>query len=234
MNTLTMAIILFALIGTASCKKNIQHEDPKQSIPLLKTQAAGLVQTQWPSSEDPGFPFYARIEPTPPHFYHNGEYAAIVFYRPPSSIPPSFNLLTMFNPPAVFAAPSSVQGTNLWNGMPGTGAPRIVTSSATGDVHIWFVPYNALQNVMNHLPGFLTITQLSAIPGILHGHAEQFNEVNHPHPLPPQMGGGGHPVPKLALSATGKIDEGGSFHLTISGHQKAGEWVRKMTASFMN
>jgi hypothetical protein len=175
---------------------------------------AGVVQTTFPSAEDPGGPFYARIDPAPPHVFDDGTHAAIVFYRGPEGIPPGFDLLGFFDVPGAFAVQSNVQGTNFWNGAPLVGSPRMSHSRELGTVPVWFVPAGAVHAQIATGDG-LTIADLEAMEP-LKGAATHFREVLHPHALPPEAGGGGHPVPKLNLTARGSLEDGRRFTLTIT------------------
>jgi len=174
----------------------------------------GLVRTTWPSAEDPGPPFYARIEPAPPHVYSDGEWAAIVFYRDPGCVPGGFNLLSFFDAPAAFGCPLTVHGASLWQGAALSGAPKIVTSSGDGEVPVWFAPVGAIQQALQD--NVLTIGELAGLAGLLVGHADHLNETLHPAPLPPELGGGGHPNPKLILNAHGTLEDGRRFKLHIT------------------
>jgi hypothetical protein len=187
----------------------------------------GLVQTNWPSAEDPGLPYYAWIEPAPPHVFDDGEWAAIVFYRDPACVPAGFNLLQFFDVPAAFGCPHLVQGTHLWHGEPFNGSPKIATSS--GAAIVWFVPAAVIAQAIQD--GELTIGKLAGLEGLLVGQAQQFNEVLHPHPLPPEMGGGGHPNPKLVQNAQGQLEDGRRFNLHIT-HLKDTEGVESVQIRF--
>jgi hypothetical protein len=65
-------------------------------------------------------------------------------------------------------------------------------------VPVWFVPVAAINQAIQD--GELTIGEMVGLEGLLVGQAQQFNEVLHPHPLLPEMGGGGHPNPFLSES----------------------------------
>lgn len=188
------------------------------AITVARPQAAvigdGPTRTTFPSAEDPGAPFYARIDPEPPYILDDGEWAAVIFYRDPGCVPPDFNLLSFFDPPAAFACPLTIHGALLWEGEPQIGAPKIALSSGNGAVPVWFVPVGAVQQAMQD--GVLTIGELAGLEGRLVGYADQFNEVLHPHPLPPELGGGGHPSPKLIVNAQGQLDDGRSFSLNVT------------------
>ena len=94
------------------------------------------------------------------------------------------------------------------------GAPKIAQTSGNGAVPVWFVPMEEINQITQD--GDLTIAELGEMDGLLIGYADQFNETLHPHPLPPQMGGGGHPNPKLVLDAKGQLEDGRQFNLHIT------------------
>jgi hypothetical protein len=176
---------------------------------------AGLVRTTWPSGEDPGLPYYVRTEPMPPHIYDDGEWAVFVFYRDPGCVPADFNLLSFFDIPAAFGCSLTVHGSHLWQGAPFSAPPKIVTVTGDGAVPVWFAPAAAVESATQD--GALTIGELAGLDGLLVGYAAQFNETLHPHPLPPELGGGGgHPNPKLILDANGQLNDGRQFHLHIT------------------
>lgn len=172
-----------------------------------------LVRTNWPSAEDPGPPFYARTDHVPPFVFNDGEWAAIVFYRDPGCVPASFNLIQFFDPPAAFGCGLVTNGYSLWQ-VAMTGAPKIAKTDGNGAVPVWFVPMEAVSQVMQD--GDLTISELEEIDGLVVGYADQYNETLHPHSLPPEFGGGGHPTPKLILDAKGQLEDGRQFSLHIT------------------
>jgi hypothetical protein len=173
----------------------------------------GLVRTDWPSAEDPGPPFYARTDHVPPFVFNDGEWAAIVFYREPSCVPANFNLIQFFDPPAAFGCAPVTHGYSLWQEAM-TGAPKIAKTNGSGAVPVWFVPVEAVNQVTQD--GDLTINELEGVDGLLVGYADQFDETLHPHTLPPELGGGGHPNPKLILNAKGQLEDGRQFNLHIT------------------
>lgn len=186
------------------------------SLMAAPATSAGLVRTTWPSGEDAGPPFYARVEPVPPHVLIVDGWAVIPFYRDPSCVPKDFNLLSFFDPPAVFACPLVVEGFSLRTDEPLVGAPKIANSWGMGSVPFWFIPAGAMFDALQD--GTLTIGELASIPGRLTGYATRFNEVHHPSaaPLPPPLGGGGHPVPKLIQNAQGTLEGDRSFHFELT------------------
>lgn len=170
----------------------------------------GLVRTEFPSAEDPGFPFYARINNFSPHVLDNGEWAAIYFYRDPNCVPADFNLLTFFDF-AAFGCPLQVEGFDLWEVEPLSGPPKIAISSGTGAVPVWFVPVGVLNRAIQD--GVLTIGELAGLEGLLVGTADHFNEMHHPTP---ELGIGGHPNPKIIMNAHGQLEDGRRFDLHIT------------------
>lgn len=180
-------------------------------LPPVAAAHGGLVRTHFPA-EEPGPPFYARIEPHPPYFFVDGEWAGIVFYREPGCVPGGFNLLQFFDL-AAFGCPLTVHGIDIWKGEPFVGAPYRVETTGNGAVPVWFVPTDAAYQAMGD--GFLSIGELAGIAGRRVGYADQFEELLQPTPLPPEQGGGGNPVPKLILHASGALQNGGQFSLRI-------------------
>lgn len=182
----------------------------------------GLVRTSWPSAEDPGIPFYARVELLPPYIFNDGEWAAIIFYRDPGCVPTDFNLISVFDVPAAFACPHTVHGSSLWHGEPFNGAPKIINISGNDAVPVWFVPWDAVKDQAG-ADGELTIADLQQIEGRLVGYANQYTETLQPHP-DPAFGGGGHPNPKMIVNAQGQLEDGRQFKLHIS-------WVRDIVTA---
>jgi hypothetical protein len=173
-----------------------------------------LLRTTFPSPENPGPPFYARISDSPPHFFVDGEWAAIYFYRNPSCVPAGFNLLLFFDIPGAFACQLEVHGFDLWEVEPFSGPPKTEISSGNGAVPVWFVPIDVLNQAAQD--GELTIDELAGLEGLLVGTADRFNETHHPSPLPPELGGGGHPNPRLVMNAHGRLEDGRRFSLHIN------------------
>ena len=182
--------------------------------PQVSAAGSGLVRSEWPSATDPGPPFYARTNDVTQSVFHDDEWAAILFYRDPGCVPAAFNLVQFFDAPAAFGCAPTTQGSSLWQGEAFRGAPKIAAASDAGPVPVWFVPMDSMSQALQD--GVLTIGELAALDGLLVGYAEQFNETLHPHPLPPELGGGGHPNPKLILTAYGQLEDGRQFNLHIT------------------
>ena len=194
------------------------------ALAISQTAAAddGLVRTDWPSAEDPGMPFYARVELLPPYVFNDGEWAAIVFYREPGCVPADFNLITVFDFGRAFGCAHTVHGFSLWHGEMFNGAPKIIQIEGNGAVPVWFVPWEAVKD-RAHAGGSLTVADLQAIDGRLVGYADQYTEELQPH-ADPAIGGGGHPNPKMIVDAHGQLEDGRDFDLHIS-------WVRDVVRS---
>lgn len=175
----------------------------------------GLVRTEWPSAEDPGMPFYARVELLPPYIFNDGEWAAIVFYRDPACPQMTgFNLISVFDFANAFGCPHTVHGTSLWHGEMFNGAPKVIQIRGNGAVPVWFVPWDAVKDQARP-DGVLTREDLLAVEGRLVGYADRYAETLQPHP-DPAIGGGGHPNPKMIVDAQGQLEDGRPFRLHIT------------------
>jgi hypothetical protein len=210
---LRRSLILLGLsLAVAACERVATV--PADDLDAALAQGGGLIRSDWPSEEDPGPPFYARIEPVPPHVFMVDGWVVIPFYRDPDCIRRNFNLLLFFDPPAAFGCPLTVEGFSLRHGGSAEIPPKISHSQGTGAVPFWFIPAGAVLDAMQD--GMLTIGELTALVPLV-GYATHFNEVLHPHPLPPALGGGGgHPNPKIIINAHGMLMDGRrfQFHLT--------------------
>jgi hypothetical protein len=211
---IAMPIILVACEGTATAPLDTP-EAGSEPARADRIDAQALHRSVWPTAQDPGPPYYARVEPAAPHLYTVDGLAVIAFYRQPSCIPEDFNLLAFFDAPRAFGCPLTVNGFSLWEGEPFMGAPRASRAVGAGDVPFWFIPANAAAGAL--ADGVLTITELTAIDGRVVGHATLFTETLQPGPvpLPPPLGGGGHPVPKLSQVARGVLEDGRTFWYSL-------------------
>jgi hypothetical protein len=152
-------------------------------------------------------PFYARITTigTPDQIYQDGEWAAIVFYRPPACVPNAFNLLDFFDIPGAFSCgPPTTEGFAVWRSGPGKDpAPRQAVNRGLGAVPVWFVRSSELAAAISD--GVLTIVELEAMPSLMVGSASFFRQTLHPH--------GGANVPKTQFVASGELEDGRSFRV---------------------
>lgn len=206
-NSFILLAAMFALTGCTA--------DQHPTAPEVQTTSFDSpVRTTSPSAADPGLPYYARVEPAPPFVYHDDEWAAIVFYRDPSCVPGGFDLIRFFDAPAAFGCSQLVTANSMWKEGAFMGAPKVVKVSGSGAVPVWFFPTEVVLPAA--ADGVLTMTELRSLPNRLTGSASRYDEVVHPHPLPPSAGGGGHANPKLIITARGSLEDGRSFRLHMS------------------
>jgi hypothetical protein len=156
--------------------------------------------------EFPGPPYYARI--TRSFVVHTEEWAAVIFYREPSCIPPNFNLLNLFNPPAAFFCHVTGDGFALFDQVPPRTdlPPRLAKTFGLGAVPVAFVRWPELQAAM--ADGVLTKGELFGLPSLTVATATHFRETLEPTPL---FGMGGSQHPMLTLEASGE-----TFFLQVS------------------
>lgn len=171
------------------------------------------VRTEIPT-EDPGPPFYARVERQAVHTQivpHTDEWAAVVFYRSPQCVPADFNLMDLFHVPNAFFCDLTIDGFEIWrNGPPPIDpAPMMAVFRGLGSVPVWFVSWPALQAAV--ADDVLTIGDLQAMPSLMIGSATTFHETLHPT--------GGAVNPKLLINAQGTLTDGRTFHLMHSGQK---------------
>ena len=136
---------------------------------VLAVLAFGAVRTNYPSAQDPGPPFYARIEAG--FVIQDGTTAAIPFYRNPTCVRSNFNLLNLFDAPRAFGCALTVEGFDIWqNGPPPVDSTPIQSETrGLGAVPIWFVSWSELAGAMSvHV---LTIGELRALPSLRVGSA---------------------------------------------------------------
>jgi hypothetical protein len=222
---LRKSLILLGLsLAVAACERtttappDVMHAGEAAS--LSQAAGQGLVRTTFPSAEDPGIPFYARIYDD--YIAIVDGWAVVSFYRDPGCVPADFNLLAFFDVPAAFGCPHTVEGFSLWHGAPFAGSPKIVQTQGTGAVPYWFIPAEAVLEVIQD--GVLTIGELAALPGRLVGHASHFTETLHPDPDP--VGGGGHPIDKLIQNAHGTLTDGRRFQYHVASVDSGGQTIR--------
>ncbi len=152
--------------------------------------------------QDPGGPFYARIEYGLVH--HTDDWAAIAFYRDPACVPATFNLLRFFDVPRAFGCPLLVHGFVVYEtAMPGATP---IESRMQGDhVTVVFVPWDALSAAI--ADNKLFMPELMALPHLT-GTATFFEETQHPT--------GGAQQSMLELNAFGFLEDGRSFHYQVT------------------
>jgi len=147
-------------------------------------------------------PFYARVER--PFTVHTDEWAAIVFYRPPSCVRAGFNLLDFFDiPGAFFCVPLTVEGWEMRKTDDPFAAPFQSELHGLGAVPVWLVHWTEMDAAL--ADGILTMSELAGLPSLLIGSAHTFNETLQPIPtrLPS----------RLIMDAQGQLADGRRFRL---------------------
>jgi hypothetical protein len=164
-------------------------------------------------------PAYARIagpavDGGVEEVFHDDEWAAIPFYRPPACVRPEFNLLLFFDIPAVFGCgPPTVSMSTIWRNGPGIdAAPIQVRVEGLGAVPVWFASWPELQAAI--ADGNLTIGELAALPSLLVGSASFYSETIHPTQAAN--------VPFLQFVARGTLQDGRRFHVEATRSGGAG------------
>lgn len=162
-------------------------------------------------------PFYARLSQNPSlgafdqEILHDGQWAAIPFYRDPACIPADFNLLEFVDgtPDPVyglrpFGCALAVEGFELWKNGPGLDTAPIHSRLRGLDaVEIWFVSWPALSAEVED--GQLTIGELSSMTSLRRGTATLFSETLHP--------AGPSNAHNISLEALGYTEDGARFLL---------------------
>jgi hypothetical protein len=124
-------------------------------------------------------PFYARIGRG--EIYHDGEWAAIAFYRPPACVPTGFNLLDFMDIPAAFGCGDPARPYLIGFGIFEGDAPIQSKLQLAPDqtIPVWFVRWSELEAAV--ADDNLTIAELAALPsGVLRGEATFYTETLHP------------------------------------------------------
>lgn len=149
--------------------------------------------TQTFPGESPGHPAYARTLPA--SVIHTDQWAAVPFYRLPTSVPEDFNLLQFFDVPRSFGCPLTVSG-RLVTESP-EALPKVVVTRGR-DIPVWFASWPEVQAAMSD--GVLTIEELSALGSLVVGTADLYQELLRPNEL-------------VVVNARGTLADGRSFRL---------------------
>lgn len=145
-------------------------------------------------------PFYAR-------FLGNEEWTAVIFYRPPSCVPTTFNLLDFFDGAAGACGPATTDGFGIFSNTPNpVGAPTQLKLQGLGAVPVWFVRTAEIDNAA--ADNVLTIQEIAALPSLTIGKATSYSEVLHPYEAVK--------VSKITVVASGTLSDGRSFQLQVT------------------
>ncbi len=153
-------------------------------------------------------PFYARVER--PFSYHTDEWAAIVFYRPPSCVPADFNLLDLFDVPAAFSCgPLNTEGWEMRKDLGDPfAAPFQSVIQGLGAVPIWLVSWSDMQAAL--ADDVVTKAELLTLPSLLIGTAYAYEEMLQPIPTR---------VPaRVVIDAQGTVADGRRFMYHYNSH----------------
>jgi hypothetical protein len=172
-------------------------------VATTTTMAQSPKRLEFPG-DVPGPPIYAQISdvaPFGPEYYHTDDWAAVVFHRDPTCVPPGYNLLDGFDIPDVFACALTIQGFEVWLTPPPQGeAPVEVRGWGLGAVPIYFVSWHELQAaVADHV---LTIAELQELASLRIGLASFFSLGIRP---------GLQTLPGVEMSARGVLQDGQQF-----------------------
>ena len=177
---------------------------------LCLAQADTLTTTLTP-------PYYTdtgRLMDGSPYYFHDDQWAAFVFIRLPSCVPPDFNLLDAEDfvpafpggPPRVFLCPLTVDGHAILKS-PDDFIPVQANLKGLGAVPVWFVKLSEVQAIV--AGNKLTTVQLLASPSLRKGLATQYDEVLLPGEFRPQGLGNG----SIHVVANGSLEDGTRFQL---------------------
>jgi hypothetical protein len=183
--------------------KTAQFFRPGRTIALLAIGVALLITAYGVSANtrtDGGgdLPYYARIERN--EVLQDGEWAAIVFYRPPACVPDSFNLLNFYDFAAFDCTPPTTDGFIIWSGEPWESDPIQIRLYENPVVPVWFVEWVELKEAIR---GGLTMPELEALPSLRTGSATTYSETLHPS--------GAVKVPMINIVAEGNMDDNGQL-----------------------
>jgi hypothetical protein len=164
----------------------------------------------------PGGPAYTDVQRLAdghgtPYFFHDDQWAAFVFLRDTSCVPPNFNLLDSFDL-AAFSCRLTVDGDALWKNGPeidlAAGHPPVkLNAHGLGAVPVWFVKLSEVQAIL--AGNTLTVSQLLASPSLRKGHANVYEQNQLFGFWHPQGEGNG----SIEVVANGFLDDGTAFQL---------------------
>ena len=147
-------------------------------------------------------PYYARL--VRGEFYHEGEWAAIVFYPPTACVPAGFNLLDRFDFVGAIGKPLTVAGFSIWDDT--SPGPRQAEFHGLGAVPVWFVNWPALQAAV--ADDLLTIGELSSLEHLI-GSASFYQETLHAAEVDTAF---------VEMNAHGKLGDGRTFTFHAINH----------------
>jgi hypothetical protein len=186
----------------------------------------------------PSYSEVGRLADGSPYYFHDDQWAAFVFIRLPSCVPPGFNLLDGDDfapafpggPPRVFSCPLTVEGHAILQN-PSDFIPVQAVLKGLGAVPVWFVKVSDVQAIIA-ATNTLTTAQLLASPSLRKGLATQYSSVQLFGLFRPQGEGNG----SVEVTANGTLDDGTRFQLEWGDSGKKGgngqDFVRHARIAF--
>ncbi len=211
LHVLVLPLLLFCI----SCNKSTGDFEKVQAGKVINIESevisarnsAGNKQVHFPE-EDPGAPIYMRAGNILNQFFVEDGWLVLPFYRNPACVRTDFNLLQIFDVPAAFSCPLTVNGFYMIEKDAPLGTFPIIVQSTGTAVPFWFVRWTDFQTAA--ADGVVTIGELQALNPLV-GTADKFRET-----LRPRMDN--HLV---QINASGQLNDGRSFsfHVTHVGDQ---------------
>lgn len=201
---LFIAVLVLLLAGWGGAPVSVEASGVAAFNAAASAQGKPVIQS-FPSPGVPGPPIYANFAAD--FMPSDDGIVAIAFYRQPSCIPAGFNLLTQFDVPTAFGCELTVEGKLWWHDPATDPFPFQIRISGLGAVPVYFADQAELAAAAQD--GVLTIGELQALPSLLIGVADGFEQVIHNSNQAPgaeeQQKSKGHEV----LSARGIIVQSG-------------------------
>jgi hypothetical protein len=171
---LLVAMLVLLMAGRDADPASIDAAGPAAFNAAANTYGGPVIQA-FPAPGLPGPPVYANFAAN--FMPSDNGTLAIAFYRDPSCIPTGFNLLTQLDVPGAFACELTVEGRVWWHDPATDPFPFQIRLWGLGAVPIYFVDEAELAAAAQD--GVLTIGELQALPSLLIGIAEIFEQVIH-------------------------------------------------------
>ena len=205
-NLFMVCIMLAVLIAGCSGENPVETELNSNQAVLAPANANAPIILSVPD-EDPGPPWYANFAgdlSTYGRFIPNdGEWAGIMFYRPPECVPQNFNLLDLYDFPGAYECPFTVEGESWWHDLD-SGPFRVHLQEGEGGVPIYFVKMSELETAI--ADNFLNIDELSNLPSLLIGNASFLQWIIRNSWQAP-----GRSFGNEVFTANGNLEDGRSF-----------------------
>lgn len=129
-------------------------------------------------------------------WYGDDARVAFIFYRPADCVPLDFNLYAFFDIPDAFSCtPLTIEGFVVYKD---DGVPRHAQLKDAGEVPVWFISQEDYDAIT--ADGDLLFSEVLDSESLIQGYATSYTETRHIE--------GGHPAPKVNITASGWLDEG--------------------------